>query len=78
MNILDLLNASIYTLSYGMRQRVAICSAKAMQPDIYVFDEPSTNLDLKSQKPIKKDLQLLILRKTFLTVCARATGMTSA
>ncbi|HFR3740948.1 TPA: ABC transporter ATP-binding protein, partial [Streptococcus suis] len=34
MNILDLLNASIYTLSYGMRQRVAICSAKAMQPDI--------------------------------------------
>lgn len=27
MNILELLNTSIYTLSYGMRQRVAICSA---------------------------------------------------
>lgn len=48
MNILELLNTSIYTLSYGMRQRVAICSAKAMKPDIYVFDEPSANLDLKS------------------------------
>jgi energy-coupling factor transporter ATP-binding protein EcfA2 len=48
MGIKELLNTSIYTLSYGMRQKVAICSAKAMDPDIYVFDEPSANLDLKS------------------------------
>ncbi len=48
MHINDLLHTSIYTLSYGMRQRVAICSAKAMQPDIYIFDEPSANLDLKA------------------------------
>lgn len=48
MGIKELLNTSIYTLSYGMRQKVAICSAKAMDPDIYVFDEPSANLDLKA------------------------------
>ncbi len=48
MNIKSLLKTSIYTLSYGMRQRVVICSARAMQPDIYVFDEPSANLDLAS------------------------------
>lgn len=59
MNILDLLNASIYTLSYGMRQRVAICSAKAMQPDIYIFDEPSANLDLKSTYQFAKLIQKL-------------------
>ncbi len=41
-------HTSIYNLSYGMRQRVAICSARAMKPDIYVFDEPSANLDLNS------------------------------
>ena len=45
MGIEDLLNTSIYSLSYGMRQKVAICSAKAMEPDVYVFDEPSANLD---------------------------------
>lgn len=48
MEIEDLLNTSVYTLSYGMRQKVAICSAKAMEPNIYVFDEPSANLDLKA------------------------------
>lgn len=48
MNINNLLGTSIYTLSYGMRQRVAICSAKAMHPDVYVFDEPSANLDLQA------------------------------
>lgn len=59
MNILGLLNTSIYTLSYGMRQRVAICSAKAMQPDIYVLDEPSANLDLKSTYQFAKLIQKL-------------------
>ncbi len=48
MDIMHLLNGSIYTLSYGIRQRVAICSARAMEPDIYVFDEPSANLDLEA------------------------------
>lgn len=48
MGIEDLLNTSIYSLSYGMRQKVAICSAKAMEPDVYVFDEPSANLDLSA------------------------------
>ena len=48
MKIEHLLNTSIYTLSYGMRQKVAICSAKAMEPEIYVFDEPSANLDMSA------------------------------
>lgn len=59
MDVLGLLNKSIYTLSYGMRQRVAICSAKAMQPDIYIFDEPSANLDLKSTYQFGKMIQKL-------------------
>lgn len=29
-----------------MRQRVAIASAEAIDPDIYVMDEPSANLDM--------------------------------
>lgn len=59
MHIEDLLNTSIYKLSYGMRQKVAICSAKAMEPDIYVLDEPSANLDLKSTYLLAELIQFL-------------------
>ncbi len=68
MEIEELLNKSIYTLSYGMRQKVAICSAKAMEPQIYVFDEPSANLDLNGTyilseliKKLKKEGKTVII-----------------
>lgn len=50
MEMEDLLHKRIYTLSYGMRQKLAIASAKAMEPDIYVLDEPSANLDLHATR----------------------------
>ncbi len=59
MNIKSLLNTSIYTLSYGMRQGVAICSANAMHPEIYVFDEPSANLDLNATYKFAKLIKSL-------------------
>lgn len=31
-----------------MRQKVAIASAQAIEPEIYVMDEPSANLDIES------------------------------
>lgn len=48
MNILDIMENSLHSLSYGMRQKVAIASAEAIQPEIYVMDEPSANLDIES------------------------------
>lgn len=48
MKIEDMLDHSLHTLSYGMRQKVAIASAQAVNPDIYVMDEPSANLDMES------------------------------
>lgn len=44
----DILERSLHELSYGMRQKVAIASAKALEPEIYVMDEPSANLDMES------------------------------
>lgn len=68
MEIENLLDTSIYALSYGMRQKVAICSAKAINPDIYVFDEPSANLDLRATylladliRKLKNDGKTIIL-----------------
>ncbi|RYL92619.1 ABC transporter ATP-binding protein [Sporolactobacillus sp. THM19-2] len=44
----DLLDQSLFQLSSGLQQRVAIASIRAIDPDIYVFDEPSANLDTGS------------------------------
>lgn len=48
VKIENILNHSLHTLSYGMRQKVAIASAQAIDPEIYVMDEPSANLDMES------------------------------
>ncbi len=48
MKILDILDHSLHSLSYGMRQKVAIASAEAIDPEIHVMDEPSANLDIES------------------------------
>ncbi len=46
--ITNLLERKLTGLSYGERQKVAITSARATNPDIYVMDEPSANLDMDS------------------------------
>lgn len=42
----DLKDRDLFSISSGQKQKVAIASCYAMQPEIYVFDEPSANLDL--------------------------------
>ena len=40
-----LLDRSIFSLSGGEKQKIACGSAAAIAPDVYVLDEPSSNLD---------------------------------
>ena len=54
-----LMNRDIFSLSGGEKQLVAIASVYAMNPDIYVMDEPSANLDMEVTERLKKIITLL-------------------
>lgn len=42
----NLLGRSLFALSGGEKQKIACASADAIRPDVFVLDEPSSNLDI--------------------------------
>lgn len=52
LEICNLKGKKLLDLSNGEKQKVAIASVYAVSPEIYVFDEPSSNLDIKSTKQL--------------------------
>lgn len=48
-----LLGKEIYPMSSGEKQKIAVASVGAVNPKIYVFDEPSANLDMYSVEALK-------------------------
>ena len=59
----DLLDRSIFELSGGEKQRIACASIYASEPEVFVFDEPSSNLDAYSIKLLKNAIEILIEKK---------------
>lgn len=59
LNITGLLGRSIFSLSGGEKQKIACASAAAIEPDVYVFDEPSSNLDAYAIADFRKLLKVL-------------------
>lgn len=59
LKIEQLKEKSLFELSSGERQRIAIASVHALAPEIYVLDEPSANLDAQSAEDLRKTLILL-------------------
>lgn len=47
-NIKNLIDKNIFKLSGGEKQKIACASVSAVCPDIFVLDEPSSNLDFRS------------------------------
>jgi peptide/nickel transport system ATP-binding protein len=55
----DRINAYPHELSGGMRQRVVIAMALALKPDLIIFDEPTTALDVVVQYNIIRKIMEL-------------------
>lgn len=56
LHIEHLLDRNIFGLSGGEKQRIAFACIYAMDPDIYVMDEPSSNLDEEGILNLRENL----------------------
>ena len=52
----NLMNRSIFQLSGGQKQAIACASVSMMEPDVFVLDEPSSNLDARSIRKLREIL----------------------
>lgn len=59
LNIQKLRNCNIFELSGGEKQKIAFASVYAMNPEIYLLDEPSSNLDMTSIQELAEHLRLI-------------------
>ncbi|QDR79887.1 ABC transporter ATP-binding protein [Sporomusa termitida] len=59
MKIEQLLERSLFKLSSGEKQKIAIASVHAAGPSVYVLDEPSANLDHQATEELRVLLGLL-------------------
>lgn len=59
LRIQRLRGRNIFELSGGEKQKIAFASVYAMNPEIYLLDEPSSNLDMTSIQELREHLLLV-------------------
>ena len=59
LELVEYLNRSIFALSSGEKQQIAIGSVYALAPKVYIFDEPSANLDYAATKRLAEIMKKL-------------------
>lgn len=60
MGLSDLAFRRFDRLSGGEKQRVIIAKAVAQNPNLFLFDEPTSDLDLKNQIEVMKELRKIV------------------
>lgn len=58
LHIQKLMGRDIFGLSGGEKQKIACASVSAMEPEIFVLDEPTSNLDLDAIQDLGQTLKL--------------------
>ena len=59
LKIENLLGRSIFALSGGEKQKIAFASVYAMEPEIFLLDEPSSNLDAAAIEELREHIKLV-------------------
>ena len=59
LNIKNLLGRNIFALSGGEKQKIAFASVYAMNPEVSLLDEPSSNLDMTAIDELREHLRLI-------------------
>ena len=59
LHIENLLGRNIFALSGGEKQKIAFASVYAMEPEVYLLDEPSSNLDMAAIEALQEHLRLI-------------------
>ena len=59
LHLEKLMNKNIFNLSRGEKQKIAIASIYALNPEIFILDEPSSSLDVKSMKELSLTIKKL-------------------
>jgi cobalt/nickel transport system ATP-binding protein len=80
VGMVDFIDRPPHHLSFGQRRRVAVATVLAMEPEVLVLDEPSSNLDPASRREladILRSLDVTVLMVTHdlpyaLELCPRA------
>jgi cobalt/nickel transport system ATP-binding protein len=67
VEVADLAERPPNHLSFGQKRRVAIAGTLAMEPEILVFDEPTSNLDPASRRELTSILQSLDMTQLIVT-----------
>ena len=47
----------IYPMSSGEKQKIAVASVNAVNPEIYVFDDSFSALDMKTDRQLRQNLK---------------------